>query len=126
MSRSSRSTNRSSSQSKRMPVLGIQQYIIIALTVATALIHFVLAFDITFILNGLGYLGLLGMLYLPLAVLNPYRGYVRWALMAYAALTIVLWAVINWPTFGTLGYITKAIELALIVMLWLESRNQPA
>lgn len=128
MSRSPRSTGRaagrSSARRAKSPVIGPLQYGIIALTVATALIHFILAFDITFILNGLGYLVLLGALYLPLPFLAPYRGYVRWALMLYAAVTIVLWAVITGASYSLIGYLTKAIELALIVLLWLESRQE--
>ncbi|MEX1019389.1 MAG: hypothetical protein WDZ49_07005 [Litorilinea sp.] len=126
--RNPQSGNTSSSRAARHaaenPVLGVKQYVIVALTIATALIHFVLAFDFTFILNGLGYLALLGGLYLPLAFLAPYRTYIRWALMLYAAVTIILWAVLSGTESGMIGYVTKAIEVALIVMLWLEGGDE--
>lgn len=53
--------------------LGPKQYGIIGLALITAVIHLILgvqAADILFLLNGLGYIGLVGMLYLPLAFLS--------------------------------------------------------
>ena len=72
------------------------------LTLATAVIHVYLALTaipyfglnfgvMLFILNGLGYLGLLAALQLPIPQLARFRSAARWALVAYAALTIVLW-----------------------------------
>ncbi len=95
---------------------------IIVLTLATALIHLQLAFpDPAFILNGLGYLGLLAALYLPIPRVARYRNLVRWALVGYAALSIVLWIFLGART--TIGYIDKAIEVALIALLLLEARS---
>lgn len=107
--------------------LGGLQWAIIGLTVATALIHITLAFpDRLFILNGLGYLALLGALYLPLEFLRPYRRAARWALIAYTAVTVALWLFAP-SARSPLAFFTKAIEIALIVLLWLdgeESRKQ--
>ena len=62
-----------------------------ALTMATALMHFFLVFpSLLFMLNGVGYVVLLAALYLPIAQLAPYRRQIRWALMAYTAVTIVI------------------------------------
>lgn len=95
---------------------------IILLTLATAVMHFMLIFpDTLFILNALGYVGLLAALYLPLPVVSDYRPMVRWALMGYTALTIVLWIFIG--TRDLYAYTDKAIEVVLIVLLWLESRQ---
>lgn len=95
---------------------------IIALTLATALIHISLLFpDPVFIMNGLGYLGLLGGLYLPLPQLARWRGLIRWGLIGFTALTIVLWL-----AFGSripIAYVDKAIELALIALLLIEARR---
>src|SRR4030095_1932876 len=74
---------------------------IFVLTVATAGIHLYLALSaigtmgfnfgvMLFILNGLGYLGLLAVLQLPIRQLARFRSAARWALIAFAALTIVL------------------------------------
>ncbi len=96
---------------------------IIVLTLATALIHFSLLFpDPVFIMNGLGYLALLGALYLPIPALAPYRRLIRWALIGYTALAIVLW--LAFGERSTIGYIDKAVEVALIALLLLEARRE--
>ena len=95
---------------------------IIALTLATAFIHLQLAFpDPVFILNGLGYLALLAALYLPASRLARYRIAVRWVLVGYTALTIFLWILLGART--PIGYIDKAIEITLILLLLLEARR---
>lgn len=98
---------------------------IIILTVATAIIHIGLAFyamslgDTTtlamFLLNGIGYLVLLAAYYLPLPIARDYPRLVRWAFIAFTAVTII-----GWVAFGSrnaIGYIDKLIEVALIVLL---------
>ncbi len=100
---------------------------IFLLTLATAIIHLVLAFTaipyfglnfgvMLFILNGLGYLGLLAVLQLPIPQLARFRSAARWTLVAYAALTIVLWFIMA-PLYDLIGYVDKAIEVALIALL---------
>jgi hypothetical protein len=69
-----------------------------------------------FILNGLGYLGLLAVLQLPIPQLARFRSAARWTLVAYAALTIVLFFVMA-PFYDFIGYLDKAIEVALIMLL---------
>jgi hypothetical protein len=94
---------------------------IVLLTLGTALIHLQLAFpDTVFILNGLGYLTLLVALYVP--QLARYRNAVRWVLSGYAALTIFFWILIG--ARSPIGYIDKAIEVALIALLLLEIRRK--
>jgi membrane-bound ClpP family serine protease len=95
---------------------------IVLLTLATALIHLQLAFpDPAFILNGLGYLALLAALYLPVPRLARYRNIVRWVLIGFTALTILLWILLGART--PIGYVDKAIEIALILLLLLEARR---
>ncbi len=95
---------------------------ILLLTRATALIHLQLAFpDPVFILNGLGYLALLAALFLPIPQIARYRNVVRFVLIGYAALTIFLWILIGART--PIGYIDKAIEIALITLLLLDARR---
>ena len=100
---------------------------IFLLTVATAVIHLYLAFTaipyfglnfgvILFILNGLGYLGLLAALQMPIPQLARFRSAARWTLVGYAALTIVLFFLMA-PWYDIIGYVDKAIELALIALL---------
>ena len=105
------------------PRSGLIDYVIIALTVVTALIHFiVLPGDILFTLNGLGYLILVAALYLPLAVLRPYRSAVRWVLIGYTVLTVVLWIFIGART--PIAFLDKSIEVVLIILLYLNSQRQ--
>jgi hypothetical protein len=99
--------------------------LIILLTLATALIHIFLAFrmpagpDAIFMLNGIGYIVLVTLLYLPWPLLAGYRAWVRWALMGYTVLTIILWILIADKRF-IWGYIDKMIEVALVVLLWMD------
>ena len=102
------------------------QFAIIVLTVATALIHLMLSFwfpngpDLIFLLNGLGYLGLVTLLYWP--SLLAYRSQLRWALLIYTAVTVLLWVILG--ARSTIAYIDKLIEVALIVLLWTESQQK--
>lgn len=118
--------------------LGPLQWVIIALTVATAAIHLWLAFqfpgqpDLVFILNGLGYLALLAFLFLPVSGLQRYHNWIAWMLIAYTAVTVVGWVFLGLgsPLSGMaidlrspltwLAYTDKIIEIALIVCLWLD------
>jgi len=106
------------------PGLGVGIFL---LTLATAVIHLYLAFTaiaymgfnfgvMLFIFNGLGYLGLLAALQLPIPLLARFRSAARWALIAFAALTIVLFFLMA-PSYTILGYVDKAIEVALIALL---------
>ena len=98
------------------------------LTLATAAIHLYLAFTaipymglnfgvMLFILNGLGYLALLAVLQLPIPQLARFRSAARWALIAFAAVTIVLFFIMAPKPYTILGYVDKAIEVALIALL---------
>ena len=102
------------------------------LTLATAVIHIVLAFTaipyyglnfgvMLFFLNGLGYVGLLAVLQLPIPRLVRFRSVARWVLLAYAALTIVHFFVMA-PYYTAIGCLDKAIEVALIALLLTEAR----
>ncbi len=100
---------------------GLLQMLIVLLTLATAVIHISLNFpDVMFILNGLGYLGLVAALYLPFSPLRQQRRTVRIVLIAYTALTIILWIVMGART--PIGYIAKAVEVGLIVLLLLDKK----
>lgn len=92
---------------------------VVLLTLIAAVVHLSLLFpDPGFILNGLGYMTLLAALYLPIARFAPYRRLVRWAMIGYAALTLLLWVAIGMRT--PVGYFTAVDEAALIVLLILE------
>ncbi len=106
--------------------LGSLQIGIILLTTFTALVHLGLGLstpDIMFILNGIGYLALISALYLPIPQLSQYHALIRWALMAFAAVTIVGWVLIGDKTL-IIGYPTKAAEIVLIILLAIEARQK--
>jgi len=97
---------------------------ILLLGVAAALIHFYLSVlmgkaDLLFTLNGLGYLGLLGLLYLPLPIARDHRQLIRFALIAFTLLTIILWGFLGKP-YTSLGYVTKLIEAGLVALLFIK------
>jgi hypothetical protein len=98
---------------------------VVVLTLIAAIVHLSLLFpDPVFILNGIGYLALLAVLYWPVPRLVPYRRAVRWTLIGYATLTILAWVAIGERT--PLGYSTTAGEVALVLLLLMEgSRTTP-
>ena len=112
--------------------LGLLQIGIVILTVITALIHLFLGIGffpgflgIMFLLNGIGYLVLLAALYF-IPQLAARRGLIRWLMIAFTALTFVLYFVFNWPDhiLEIPGLITKTVELLLIVLLLFDTRNK--
>ncbi|MFA5835955.1 MAG: hypothetical protein WC837_03260 [Bellilinea sp.] len=98
--------------------IGVMQAVIILLALIAAGIHLSLLFpDVIFILNGLGYLGLTAayFLQLPIPFLRDRKRLVRFTLIGYTALTLILWLAIGETT--PLGIFTAAIEVLLIVLL---------
>ena len=103
--------------------IGVAQSAIIILVVSAAAIHFGRAvanphITVLFTLNGLGYLGLLALLFLPMA--SSRRGLISNILIGYTALTFVLfflWGFMKgeWPL---IGFVCVAIEAAIIALLW--------
>ena len=118
-----------------------KQYMIVLLVTFTAVLHLIAAFDKAlfpeapdplFILNGLGYLGLLGAYFLPIEFFQSRHKLVWQALFGYAILTIVAWIVI-WVGFSVIrdgmsffghdsiyGIPAKIAEVALLGLLWSE------
>ena len=90
----------------------------LGLTFTTAWIHFSLGGTL-FLLNALGYVALAVAVALAFAIRMPIIQRLGWlprlALMGYAAVTIVAWAIMG-PYFQ-LAYIAKAVEVALILVL---------
>lgn len=108
-------------------VLGPIQYSIIASTIITAAIHLLEGLDNApwLFLNGLAYFALLGTLYLPFPILDGVRHRFRWLLIGYTMLTIVLFFITHpWGMHNGqlewLGLGTKAVELVLIGLLFIE------
>jgi hypothetical protein len=109
---------------------------IIITTLITAGVHLYLVSELIaeglsptlFLLNGLGYLGLLTALFLPQPLVErflpsgmarAYRPFFRYALMGYALLTIFLWLVMNGMR-TPIAFIDKLAEITLVILLWLD------
>lgn len=103
--------------------LSIKHYGIILAGLFSAYFHIILFPDIVFMLNGLGYIGLLGAYFLPISFFQQRHKMVWWGLVGYTLLTIVLWVVMGNKEFvaGTtsaIGYYAKAAEIFLLIFLW--------
>ena len=101
-------------------------FAIIGLTIVTAVIHVVLGSPLL-ILNGLGYLALLAVLFVPLSQLQPWQRFARWGLIGYTVLTIILYFVAHrggiWMEDG-LGLGTKMVEIILVLLLLVSQQNK--
>lgn len=116
----------------------MRRYIIVLLTLITAGIHFYFfstgpGFTFTgpdvlftlFFFNGLGYLLLLGLMYLPLRLPDNLHSLVRPLFIGYTILTIILYIIISaqsgiWSV--PLAPIAKVDEVILAWQLWAEGR----
>lgn len=113
--------------SKQRPPLNSIAYGVILLTTITALIHLYLSFqfpngpDPAFLLNAIGYFALLIAIYAPFSLLARYRSLCCWLLIAYTALTIVLWLFFGANSW--IAYIDKSVEVLLILLVWAETRR---
>ena len=119
------------------PTLGPLAAGVILLTLITAAIHFYLApiefgtgatlFGVLFVLNGLGYLTMLAVIYAPVGFLAPYRLAARMILIVIAAASIGAYFYVG--VFDTIGWVDKAVEAGLIVVVLIETvsaRAEPA
>jgi len=119
------------------PTLGPLAAGVILLTLITAAIHFYLApiefgtgatlFGVLFVLNGLGYLTMLAVIYAPLGFLAPFRLAARMILIVIAAASIGAYFYVG--VFDTIGWVDKAVEAGLIVVVLIETvaaRAEPA
>lgn len=106
--------------------IGVIQVLLIVAALVTGFIHLGLGSDflanpgdIMFLLNGIGFIGLTGLFVLPIARVRPYHETVRWVLVGYALLTIVLWVFIN-GKLDVVGIVAKLSELLIIVVLLID------
>lgn len=94
---------------------------IVVLALVAAGVHLSLG-SLLFLLNGLGYLGLSGLIVIGYLKPHPFVARFDWfprlALMGYAATTIVGYLIIG--PYSTLGWTTKAVEAVMIGLLALD------
>jgi len=116
--------------------LSLRHYGIILTTLATALLHLSLFFELEnkldpVFLNGFGYLALLGAYFLPIPFFQR-RHTLAWRLLlGYTILTFVLWVFFGdkqfvWGTYAATGYFAKAAELLLMGFLWADRPRSAA
>jgi hypothetical protein len=106
--------------------LTAKHYGIIVFGLATAFLHLSLLTKMgldPIVLNGLGYLGLLGAYFLPIPFFQQRHRLVWWGLVGYTLLTIILWIILGDKQFvqGTssaIGYYAKTAEVILLAILW--------
>src|SRR6186997_861246 len=125
----------------KMKLTGKQIGIII-FTLITAFMHLAAAFDKQlfpdgpdplFILNGLGYLGLLGAYFLPIPFFQQRHELVRRGLILFAIVTIVAWLVI-WvgfsvirdgiPFFSRDSIYGVPAKISEVILIWLLSMDK--
>ena len=108
-----------------------QRILIGVLGVFTALVHLWLFYNgmsrgrpnYLFLANSIGYFALLGAFFATFSSKDQVRNLVSYLLMAYAAVTIVAWVVMNGGRFLlALSIATKLAEILLIVMVWMHLR----
>ena len=100
--------------------LGSRQWIILALVIFTAVIHFFLP-GILFVFNGLGYLGLIILYFVKFKFLPIPRKLIRWLFIGYTAITIAAYVIMQIQSGGIyvspIGIFTKIVEIILIYLL---------
>ena len=100
--------------------------IILVLGLITACVHLYLnvrlgRFDLPFTANAIIYLALIWALLMPPNPLKQYSTLIHYALMAFAAVTIVAWIFLG-DASDVLAIVDKIVELLLIVAVWLHLR----
>ena len=103
---------------------------IIVTNLATAFLHLSLYPQMgadPIVLNGAGYLGLLGAYFMPMEMLQKNHKMVWWGMFGYTALTIVLWFILGDKNFvagssSATGYYAKAAEVLLMAFLWADKK----
>ena len=101
--------------------------LMIVLTLITAVIHLFLGvrnigdgfFGFLFILNGLGFLSILYLVLRPFSIFVGREALLHYDLMAFSAVTILAWLVVNGDFTDFFGVGTKVVELLLIVVTWM-------
>lgn len=99
------------------------QYGVIGSAAYTGLAHILIGLtyegEFLLFLDGLGFFGILGALYLPIAAFVGFRPWLRWGLLVYTLIGFVAYFVIHIAHghFGELALTTKAAEFVLMGLL---------
>jgi hypothetical protein len=98
--------------------LSLLDYGIVGLISAAAVLHLLVGLtgDLLLLANGLGFLGLMGLLYLPLALLKRFHNLLVGVTILYTLVTIVGYFITH-SQVDNLGLASKGIEIMLILSL---------
>jgi hypothetical protein len=107
---------------------------IAVLTVVTAIIHLVLVFPqgipggIPFLLNGVGYLVLLALLWFKPSFVAGREKLLYYAFIGFTAITVVAYFAVNGgASFSNpVGLADKVIEVVLMALLWQDMQAEAA
>jgi hypothetical protein len=114
---------------------GLLAAAIVLLTLADGLIHLSLAFILyhgqlfadafstLFVLNFLGALALIAAFLLSPRFAPGDRRAIDLLIMTYAAIAFVVWFTVGRPNPSGLGYLSKTIEVVLVIVLYLHIRT---
>jgi hypothetical protein len=124
-------------QNRTQTRISLLQIAIIILALVSACVHLFLAvrlglprlnpirpFPLLFYLNFLGYIVLLAGFTLP--SFARYQSTIRWVLIGYVAITVIAWYLFTHANYNLIAYIDKPIELALIVLLLVDTQRARA
>ena len=105
----------------------VMEYAIVATIAITAFIHLFVGLegDLLLILNGLGYIALASVRFLPQLQQKMPLNILNGATIIYTIITIIGYFVVHGGV-ETVGLITKAIELALIALIFVNIRQSQA
>src|SRR5512138_1698035 len=121
-----------------------RHYAIILLGLITSVAHLLAALDKQlfpdgpdplFLLNGLGYLGLLGAYFLPIPFFQQKHEWVRRGYMAFVVITILAWIFIwviqyviiqGTPFFSHDSLYGVPSKISEVILLWLLATDKPA
>ena len=116
-------------QSLGKPKLSLLQLGVLALGVMTAILHLIVGIEGEWLLllNGLGYLGLMALLYLPLNFIQKQmKQPLHWVVLGYTVITLVGYFVTHpLGAYDSFGLLTKLVEVLLIVAVWLRLQQAP-
>lgn len=109
----------------------MNRLLILLLGLFTAIVHLVILnlgglkyqLNYFFVLNGLAYLTLLAAFWFKFP--KGQERLVHYAYMAFALVTIIAWVFLGKP-YTPLGYVTKTVEILLIIFLWLDLKGLSA
>jgi hypothetical protein len=99
--------------------------VLLAAVLVTAGIHLYLGIkfsDVLFLLNAIGFIGLVGLFLIPLALAQRFHELARWGLIGMSVVTIIMWAIMN-GKLDAVSIAAKSAELLVIILLLVDRQR---